>query len=237
MIAIVINAEALNQVIAEDDIRLPAEEFVYKISEKKDSIMIEVKSDESSQDGSLSVEQIITHLDFIKLRQTHPTTVGDTLTIFRDNAAMYRMTFIDFSSSQNSKSDVFYNVVASIFHNQGQRVWGNAIITKLDTQDNPIDCTPDDVLRIVYRRAWHKGFLMPSQDKVASGVKPKEVEIDNGWNIKGSDENISANNKKRTYDSKEKPCVRVDTSNGDYYLFSLLDEEGRVMIDMDVDTY
>lgn len=190
-----------------------AEEVASHLSQNKADLLVPVRVE--------STEDIISALDFHVYDRK--ATVGDTVTIFKDDGnRIFKMSFLDHGESQDKPE---YNLLASILHNHGHKVWGKAVVTVVGASGGEyLSCVQDDVVRILYRRAWHKGVLTtPEGDK-------REVEIDNCWNLRG--EGTLANKRKsKVQGPNGEPRVMVDTPEG-VYLFALLDENGCVLIDL-----
>lgn len=173
-------------------------------------------------------EDIVVAIDFPNAIVTDNQISGDTVTVYHDEARMFKMTFLDFQG-RDQKHD--YNLLASILHNSAHKVWGTVLITCIDRKTDmylPVKIT--DIPFLVYRRAWHKGLYYKNGSDT-----PSEVEIDNGWNIKGQENTLTNKRKNRVMLTDNAQGIKVCCDeSGDYWMFALLEENGSVLIDLEM---
>ena len=200
--------------VPHDLIFSPAEQLVGYASKNRDQLFGHVGAEP---------EDMVVNLDFPEALQKDASAIGDTVVVYRRGDDSYHMTYIEFTVKEKPFP---CNVLASILHNVGHKIWGKAVITK-HCKSSIVDCGIDDVLNILYRRAWHTGILT----KKDGGTE--KVEMDNYWNVKLKGETLSlANNKKfKKANEKGQYELSIESEIG-IFSFSLLDEEGKVIVDV-----
>ena len=193
----------------------PAEELINFVSTHNDDFLL-TKEITSNED-------YVTLLDFPQVVVKDSKAIGDTITIYRNKENVYRMTYIELTRKD---TEIPYNVIASIFHNRSEKIWGKALITKIKGNES-IDCNTDEVIKILYRRAWHSGLLIKEDGS------SETVEMDNAWNVFSKGTSVSLqNNKKFAVTSPDGQLQIKITSSEGTYLFAVLDEERKILIDI-----
>ena len=159
--------------------------------------------------------------------------IGDTTPVFIDHkkGRTYKMVYIDFQGNHVTARPQ-YNLLASILHHEGRKIYGRAMLVCVANKDTELyPCVPDDVLHILYRRAWHHGIWFPEGD----GGVPQQVEIDNRWIVRGKgDMCISEWHKAYCSDKQGRPMLKV-SKDKEFFLFALLDNA--MLIDLFVDEF
>lgn len=186
----------------------------------------------SDKDTHLPPHDIESDSDYITAINLHHYTdqIGDTVKIYQDRGGnVFKMVFMDFEGDAAQRPT--YNLLASILHHEGRKIYGKAVVVRMSSSNEALDCSDDDVLNILYRRAWHTGLWF----KDGQDSPPQEVEIDNRWIVKGEDGLcISEWAKVQCHDIEGNLLLKV--SKGDeYFLFSLL--EDRMLIDLYIQTF
>lgn len=158
--------------------------------------------------------------DLVELLEFYnsPHAACDTVVIFRDllpEGKKFMMSFID-------DEDQAENLVASVLHNEAHKVFGKAAVTCVsETGDKIHAIEPDDVIRILLRRAWHIGVHV-------TPTRQEEVEIDNAWNLRGGS-SLRLKKKRINQDG------HLEITDGDdTWLFAFLDENRKVLIDLPI---
>lgn len=187
----------------------PAEEVCMYISANKDS--------------HLTVCNVDKEEDYVTLIELHHHSheVGDTTTI--SFQPQLKMIFIDFEKTPKDERPP-YNLLASILHIEGRKIWGRALVVSVSEDGGNLEpCSPDDVVNVLYRRAWHRGLYFKDEGSV-----PSEVEIDNRWIIKSDGTTCISEWKKARFEQNGATLLKVyRSSSPDYYVFALL---GDVML-------
>lgn len=147
----------------------------------------------------------------------HPKAIGDTVSIFRrQDGGVYRMSYLEADDDRT-------NVLASVFHPELHRVKGRAVISVTTTDGDFGTCSPDDVLYVLTRRAFHRGLRVRPDGSTA------EVEIDNAWNIVRG---CGAGNTSLRGKSKRVAGDRIVVEEGDdRWWFELLEPGSKVIVD------
>ena len=194
------------------------QEMVFRPAEEVTAYLAQRREDMFRALDIASTDDLAESIDFHRVREK---AVGDTVTIFRDRSRVYRMTFLEQETNDN------YNVTASILHSKGHRIYGLAVVTAVDlTMETTLPCSIDDVLKVLYRRAWHTGIFR-SNDPTSS---PKEVEVDNSWNLRSGSQLM----KKAVIRDPDKPRLQIRVDDGTY-TFALLEMDSNVLIDLPLD--
>lgn len=191
----------------------PAEEVCTYLSSQRESHFTECTIDSDSD--------YVKHIGLHKYQDQ----VGDTATIFIKGSTVFKMVFIDFDSEDRPE----YNLFASILHSRGQKIWGPALITAVDkTTKELVGCCVEDVLNILYRRAWHTGIhFNPGK------ASPREVEISNCWITRDERQCIATWKKERYTDQDGNSMLRVGSKDGEHYVFAMLDDT--MLLDLTLD--
>jgi hypothetical protein len=124
------------------------------------------------------MEDIVGFLEMVKIRDLDKSVIGDTLKIFYTPKFTYKMVFME----TDSKNKEYYNLIASIFHPEGKKIYYNAVIIKTDKDDNYCNVSKEEVIELLEKRQIHIGVKVHN-DTVC------EVTMDNAWNL--VNENIS----------------------------------------------
>lgn len=158
--------------------------------------------------------------DLVALLQFDPKYCCDTITVYLDleTKRKYVMSFLDHEDGDQ-------NIIASVLHNEGHKVHGRAVVICL-TEENAIHpIGPDDVVALVIKRAWHRGVHLTSEGDMRS------IEMDNAWNIRGSEVNLRLKRKKVIEDGN---LLEVYDESGHHWLFAFLDKSRKVLIDLPI---
>jgi len=186
-----------------------------------------LNSREISQNDHM--EDIIGHLEMPTIKD--PGLIGDTLKIFYDKDFTYKILFVE----GTLKSESEYNLLASILHPEGKKVYYNTVIVKLNKDNEFVDLTREEVIKLIDKRRNHIGI------QVGSNIK--EVEMDNYWTLKNG-ESLRNFNKKVVSHSGYFLIILTDNtnyeltnSNNKKYIFAFVDKCKKVMCDLTLDEY
>ena len=119
------------------------------------------------------VNNLVEYTEMNCIQKIDTTVVGDTIKIFYTPEFTYKMIFVE--GKHISKDQSKYNLITSMLHTEGKKLYYNGVIVKLNNKDEYCDITKEEVISLIERRRVHKGIKI-NQTKV------QEVEIDNNWN-------------------------------------------------------
>ena len=169
------------------------------------------------------VEESIELMEMDKIREIKKDLIGDTLKVFYTKEYTYKMLLLDTKEPDKDK----YNLLASILHSEGQKIYYNIVIVKMDKENNYINISKEEVIQLIEKRRIHTGVRLSK--------KVEEVSMDNNWNIIELGESI------REY---KKKIINVNgynliilSENGNYeleeydnkYIFAFLDKYKKVL--------
>lgn len=177
------------------------------------------------------VEESIELMEMDKIREIKKDLIGDTLKVFYTKEYTYKMLLLDTKEPDKDK----YNLLASILHSEGQKIYYNIVIVKMDKENNYINISKEEVIQLIEKRRIHTGVRLSK--------KVEEVSMDNNWNIIELGESI------REY---KKKIINVNgynliilSENGNYeleeydnkYIFAFLDKYKKVLCDFTKEEY
>ena len=119
------------------------------------------------------VNNLVEYTDMNNIQKKDTSVVGDTIKIFYTPEFTYKMIFVE--GKNISKDQSKYNLITSMLHTEGKKLYYNGVIVKLNDKDEYCDITKEEVISLIERRRVHKGIKI-TQTKV------QEVDIDNNWN-------------------------------------------------------
>lgn len=179
------------------------------------------------------MEDIVHLLDMAECRKKDKSIIGDTIKIFYDTKSTYKMIFLDSNNKKNSNA---YNLISSIFHYEGHKVYYKSVIVKLDCDQNLLDITKEDIIKLLDKKQNHIGVRL-TQDNII-----KEVSMNNFWII--SDKSLRDFNKKIVHYAgyhliilTESDDFTLEQNENTKYIFALIDHLKHNMCDFTKEEY
>jgi len=143
--------------------------------------------------------------------------VGDTRLVFRWARAWDKLCFSECEDRGG------FNLIASILHPEGHKVWGNALVVRVDPLEEGYlgGLQREDLIRLVEKRTFHTCI-----EVTADGASVERV-CDNRWSV-GTD--CLANKKKTVIEGKKFPLLVVCDSQR-HWVLSFVDGSRRALND------
>lgn len=178
------------------------------------------------------MEDIIEFLKMNDYRKSVPSIVGDTMKIFYDTKSTYKMIFLDSKDKKNSNA---FNLISSIFHNEGYKIYYPSVIVKLDESNELVDITKENVIKLLDKRQNHIGIRV-TKDAI------KEVSMNNCWMV--SDKCLRHFQKQIIHYSgyyllimTESEDFSLEQNENTKYIFALIDRFKHNMCDFTKEEY
>jgi hypothetical protein len=165
------------------------------------------------------MEKIVDYLDFSSFKNS----IGNTDTLFFNKDNVIKIIYIHLSK------DTEQNILASILQPESKTIRGKAIILKYNENQDLVDFTKEDLIKLLVKRREHEGLHIKNKEILT-------VTIDNRWNL------LSGIDLSKKYKQIVRVCnyyllIISDNKDGYFdddqekYIFSFLDRYKKTIID------